>query len=97
MNRPKLTSRDDSGIRKLAGAVLLQAIEDLNEGDAEVRAETWRWLSGENEAGMSFALCCRLLGQSADAVRHGMLPYRGAQPAVLSRRAPAARMARLAS
>jgi hypothetical protein len=76
MTRPKLTSRDDNGLRKLAGAVLLQAIEDLNEGDAETRTETWRWLSGQNEAGLSFALCCKLLGRPADDVRRGLMSYR---------------------
>jgi hypothetical protein len=74
MNHRKLSSRDDAGLRKLAGAMLTQALEDLNEGDEFTRAEAWQWLNGENEAGLSFALCCKLLGCRAEVVRRGLLP-----------------------
>ena len=74
MNRPKLTSRDDAGLRKLAAAVLLQALADINEGEEGTRAEAWQWLNGENEAGLSFELCCQLLGCRPEIVRRGLLP-----------------------
>lgn len=74
MNRPKLTSRDDAGLRRMARAVLLQALEDLNQGDELTRAEAWQWLSGENEAGLSFELCCRMVGCGPDVVRRKILP-----------------------
>jgi len=85
MNRPKLSHRDDPGLRKLAGAMLLQALDDVNEGDEQTRAEAWRWFSGENEAGLSFALCCRLLGRGVEDVRNNLLPRRAvAQPVAVS-------------
>jgi hypothetical protein len=84
MNRRKLSSRDDAGLRKLAGAMLTQALDDLNEGDEFTRAEAWQWLSGENEAGLSFALCCKLLGCRPEVVRRGLLPdYAAAEPVVI--------------
>jgi hypothetical protein len=73
MNRPKLTSQDDAGLRKLAGAMLVRALEDLNEGDDETRAEAWRWLGGRTEAGLNFYLCCKILGCHPGAVRRGLL------------------------
>jgi hypothetical protein len=85
MNRPKLSYRDDAGLRKLAGAMLLQALEDLNEETEETRAEAWRWFNGENEAGLSFALCCTLLGRGVEDVRDSLLPRRtAAQPVAIS-------------
>ena len=81
MNRPKLTSRDDAGLRKLAGAMLLQALEDINEGDEDTRAEAWQWFNGETQAGLNFVLCCRILGCRPDLVRHSLLPgHDGAEP-----------------
>jgi hypothetical protein len=79
MNRPKITSRDDAGLRKLAGAMLVQALDDLNEGDDDTRAETWRWLGGRTEAGLNFELCCKILGCRPEVVRRGLL--RGYVPA----------------
>lgn len=90
MNRRKLSSRDDAGLRKLAGAMLLQALEDMNEGDEDTRAEAWQWLSGENEAGLSFALCCKLLGCRPEIVRRGLLPsHVAAEPVVIAAHLPA--------
>jgi hypothetical protein len=58
----------------MARAVLMQALEDLNEGDDTTRAEAWQWLNGENDAGLSFELCCRIVGCRADVVRRNILP-----------------------
>jgi hypothetical protein len=85
MNRPKLTSQDDAGLRKLAGAMFVQALEDLKQGDEQTRAGAWQWLSGENEAGLSFVLCCRILGCRPEVVRRGLLRTNvGAEPVVTS-------------
>ena len=74
MNRPKLTSQDDAGLRRMARAVLLQALEDLNEGDDATRADAWQWLDGETEAGFSFTLCCKMLGCHPEVVRRNLMP-----------------------
>jgi len=96
MNRPKLSHRDDPGLRKLAGAMLLQALEDFNEGDAETHAEASRWFRGENEAGLSFDLCCKLLGRGAEDVRGSLLPRRPVtQPVMVSTHLPAQEMQRV--
>jgi hypothetical protein len=58
----------------MARAVLLQALEDLNEGDEATRAEAWQWLNGENEDGLSFELCCRMVGCHSEVVRRNILP-----------------------
>lgn len=90
MNRPKLTSRDDAGLRRMARAVLLQALEDLNEGDEATRVEAWQWLSGENEAGLSFELCCRMVGCRPEVVRRNILPsYADVDAVVAAARTPA--------
>lgn len=90
MNRPKLTSRDDAGLRRMARAVLLQALEDLNEGDEVTRVEAWQWLSGENEAGLSFELCCRMVGCRPEVVRRNILPsYADVDAVVAAARTPA--------
>ncbi len=82
MNRLKLTSRDDAGLRKLAGAMFVQALEDLKHGSEDARAGAWQWLSGENHAGLSFALCCQILGCQPETVRRGLLRSNaGADPA----------------
>jgi hypothetical protein len=81
MNRPKLTSRDDAGLRKLAGAMFVQALEDLKQGDEPTRVGASQWLSGKNEAGLSFVLCCHILGCRPDVVRRGLLgSHVGAEP-----------------
>jgi hypothetical protein len=90
MNRRRLSSRDDAGLRKLAGAMLVQALEDLNEGDDDTRAEAWQWLSGENQAGLSFELCCKILGLRTEVVRRGLLPgHVATEPVVIPRHLPA--------
>lgn len=90
MNRRRLSSRDDAGLRKLAGAMLVQALEDLNEGDDDTRAEAWQWLSGENQAGLSFELCCKILGLRSAVVRRGLLPgHVAVEPAVIGSHLPA--------
>jgi hypothetical protein len=90
MNRRRLSSRDDAGLRKLAGAMLVQALEDLNEGDDDTRAEAWQWLSGENQAGLSFELCCKILGLRTEIVRRGLLPgHVATEPVVIPRHLPA--------
>ncbi|MEX2300388.1 MAG: hypothetical protein WD733_05595 [Bryobacterales bacterium] len=84
MNRPKLTSQDDAGLRRMARAVLMQALDDLNQGDTATRAEARRWINSEHEAGFSFALCCKVLGCRHEVVRRGLLPRTAAAEPMVS-------------
>ena len=51
----------ERSLRRLAGAVLLQALEDLG-GPAKYREQAQSWMSGQGESAFSFELCCSLLG-----------------------------------
>jgi hypothetical protein len=57
-----LDSRDDAGLRRLAAAVLRQAVADVSQGSTSECRQTCAWLNGETDEGLSFDLCCRLLG-----------------------------------
>ena len=56
-------------LQRLAGAVLIQAIQDASSGPFRIREEALRWIDGETDAGMTFNLCCSLLGRDPDDVR----------------------------
>jgi hypothetical protein len=74
----------------MARAVLMQALEDLNNGDTAARAEARRWINSEHEAGFSFSLCCKVLGCRHEVVRRGLLPkYAAAEPVVSPAHVPA--------
>ena len=52
----------ERSLRRLAGAVLLQALDELGRGPGKYRDQAQRWMSGQGESAFSFELCCSLLG-----------------------------------
>ena len=57
---PQKKAVGERSLRRLAGAVLLQALEDLG-GPAKYRDQAQSWMSGQGESVFSFELCCSLL------------------------------------
>jgi len=57
------------GVQRLAGAVLVQAIDDLRSGSGKRRTDSLRWLRDPSEEQFSFVFCCRVLGRDAGEVR----------------------------
>lgn len=68
-----VTSLFDRHLRRLAGAVLIQAVQDLNIGSDTCRREVRRWISGKDNVFFSFDLCCTLLGRSPEPLRRRLL------------------------
>ena len=57
------------GVHRLAGAVLLQAIEDIRCRPGKKREEALRWLHDPSEEQFSFIFCCRTLERDPQEVR----------------------------
>ena len=74
MTPPRLsaskTSNLDPALQRLAGAVLIQALEDLTRGPQRSREEAMDWMMGKTVEGFSFELCCNLLGRDSEDVLH---------------------------
>ena len=62
------TSNLDPSLQRLAGAVLIQALEDLTRGPRRAREEALDWIMGKTVEGFSFDLCCSLLGRDPEDV-----------------------------
>ena len=62
------TSNLDPSLQRLAGAVLIQALEDLTRGPRRSRDEALEWITGKTVDGFSFELCCNLLGRDSEDV-----------------------------
>ncbi len=58
----------DPSLQRLAGAVLIQALEDLTRGPKRSREEALHWILGRTKDGFNFELCCNLLGREPDDV-----------------------------
>ena len=54
---------------RLAGAVLIQAIEDLFKGTARDRRESLEWLQNGKAGTLSFEMCCMLLDRDPEDIR----------------------------
>ena len=65
----------DAYYRKLAAAVILQALDDLYKGSTGQRELAWNWISGKSEDGLSFELCCKLLDRDAEDSRCKLQAY----------------------
>ena len=61
------------GIQRLAGAVLVQAIEDLRCGINRRREEATQWIESDSEDQFSFVFCCRMLERDSQETREFLL------------------------
>ena len=66
-------SQADRALQRLAGAVLIQALQDASNGPRRHREEALEWIHGKATSGFSFDFCCALLGRSPDDVRRRLM------------------------
>ncbi len=66
----------ERGLRRLAGAMLITAIEDLTGRDRHRRLEVLRWIGRQDPGVFSFESCCALLGRDATAIRERLAASR---------------------
>ncbi len=69
----KIQWKELRGIERLAGAVLVQAIEDVHRGPTGAREDAIRWIADCRADQFSFEHCCRIVGRNPDKVRHRVL------------------------
>ncbi|MBI3695256.1 MAG: hypothetical protein HY238_10515 [Acidobacteria bacterium] len=60
---------DVRGVQRLAGAILVQAIEDIRCGSGRRREDAIRWMANSSEEQFSFVSCCKLLNRDPEEVR----------------------------
>jgi hypothetical protein len=65
----------DRALKRLAGAVLIQALQDASSGPRRFREEALEWINGKETDGLSFDLCCSLLNRSPDDVRSRLMKH----------------------
>jgi len=58
----------DPALQRLAGAVLIQALEDLTRGPKRSREDALNWILSRTTDGFNFELCCDLLGRRPNDV-----------------------------
>ncbi len=61
------------GLHRLAGAILVQAIEDIRCGSGRRKEDAIRWVNESSEEQFSFAFCCRMLNRKPEDVRRFLL------------------------
>jgi len=63
------STASDRAIYRLAGAILLQAIQDATSSSIGKRASALRWMSRHEECYFSFPFICRILSRDPFQVR----------------------------
>lgn len=61
------------GVHRLAGAVLVQAIEDIRCGSGRRKEDAIRWVNESSDDQFSFVFCCRILNRDPEDVRRFLL------------------------
>jgi hypothetical protein len=59
----------DRPLQRLAGAVLIQALDDACRGPRRYREQALAWFDGGEGGGFTFEFCCSLLDREPDDVR----------------------------
>ena len=70
---PRKDAATDRALQRLAGAVLIQALQDASSGPRRYREEALEWFDGKTDSGMTFEFCCSLLGRVPDDVRNRLM------------------------
>jgi hypothetical protein len=68
---PAISPKDspvNRGLQRLAGAVLIQALQDASSGPRRAKEEAIEWLHGRSSSKFSFQFCCSLLGRDPNDV-----------------------------
>jgi hypothetical protein len=61
------------GYRRLAAAVLVQAIQDVHGGHSARRQGATEWFLAGEKGALSFKSCCEILGRDAEDVRSRLM------------------------
>ena len=64
------------GVHRLAGAILVQAIEDVRCGSGRRREDAIKWVTDSSEDQFSFVSCCKLLNRDPEGVRRFLIHER---------------------
>ena len=70
-----IASYEHGGLKRLAGAVLIQARKDFDSGFHGKRPEVEDWVENRTEGEMSFELCCELLDLDPDYTRKRLFAH----------------------
>ena len=70
-----ITTDKLGGLKRLAGAVLIQARKDFDSGFDGTRPEVEDWVENRTEGEMSFELCCELLDLDPDYTRKRLFAH----------------------
>ena len=60
----------ERSLRRLAAAVLVQALQDASGGSRRSREDVWEWFDNRSQGQFTFEFCCSLLGRDPKNVRH---------------------------
>ncbi len=60
---------DERGLRRLAGAMLISALDDLDGCSHSRRDEVLNWISRSDARILSFEFCCRMLERDPNELR----------------------------
>ena len=66
----------DRGLRRLAAAVLVQAVEDFCYGTPRAYRETAAWVTEGTTGALTFDMCCRCLDRDPATIRRRLLAKR---------------------
>ncbi len=84
----------ERGLRRLAGAMLISALDDLDSRSHCRRDEVLNWISRRDARVFSFEFCCRLLGRDPNELRRKVKTERFSAKSALRMRVVARRGAR---
>ena len=73
MSIAKADKHEMHGIRRLAAALLVQAISDLHRGTVPNRRSATEWFEEGATGALSFTACCEILDRDAEDVRKNLL------------------------
>ncbi|HZS50798.1 MAG TPA: hypothetical protein VFA54_08060 [Bryobacterales bacterium] len=59
----------ERGVYRLAGAMLLQAIQDASSSSSGRRSSALRWIRSSDDSCFSFSFVCRILNRNPEEVR----------------------------
>ena len=84
-------------IRRLASAVMIQAMDDVFRGTMRERREALEWIRNGETGQLTFELCCRIIDRDPEDVRNHVLARTGIPAAFLAQMREHDRLEQLAS
>ena len=93
ISKPK-PHNDERGLRRLAGAMLISALDDLDSQSHARRDEVLNWISRRAGRVFSFEFCCRMLGRDPNELRSKVRTERFSAKSALGMRIVARRTVR---